>query len=251
MKFDYKHIGDPGFLLAVVRGDVDGASFVAKYGVNLDVGTAYETLWTGGGIYVWMPTGSVLKISSESTDDDAGGTGALTVNLQGLEDVTYAEIDEDLILDGQTPVETVNTYIRVHRMEVLTAGSGGMNAGNLWAGTGTVAAGVPAVKHTQVLAGEGKTLQCFYTIPGSVTGYVLNSRSSSNVSKQITARMMIRPVGGIFHTIEYDVFIDGLIATPSIFPDELLEKTDIQMQAKVGITGGDIAGRFDILLIDN
>jgi len=50
-------------------------------------------------------------------------------------------------------------------MYVLTVGTGGVNAGNIWCGSGAVGAGVPANKYAAILALRGQTLMATYTIP--------------------------------------------------------------------------------------
>lgn len=60
-----------------------------------------------------------------------------------------------IALNGQTAVVSTNTYLMVTQLEVLTVGSGGANAGVIYAGIGTITTGVPATQYLNILAGAG------------------------------------------------------------------------------------------------
>ena len=124
------------FELQVARGQISWHKRLFQFGTNTAVGTGFSTLWPGGGtLYAYPSAATVLKISSANANDAAAGTGARTVVVNGL-DADYNEISETVILNGQTAVNTVNSYLRFGEILVLTAGSGGTAAGILYAGVG-------------------------------------------------------------------------------------------------------------------
>ena len=125
------------FELQVSRGQIQGHSTVIVFGYNPDVDTTEESVWPDGGTVQHPTVASVLKISSSSADDTSAGTGARTVHIEGL-DGNYDVVSETVILNGQTAVNTTNSYLYVNSFYVVTAGSGGENAGNINAGTGVV-----------------------------------------------------------------------------------------------------------------
>jgi hypothetical protein len=84
-----------------------------------------ETIWAEGGLYSYLTAATVLKVSSSSVNDTSAGTGARTVELSGL-DADYNEISELVTLNGQTPVNTTKLFLRINRMVVRSAGSGGV-----------------------------------------------------------------------------------------------------------------------------
>ena len=143
----------------------------AKFGFNADIDDSLETIWSEGGLYSYLTSATVLKISSASTDDASAGTGARTITISGL-DGSYNQISESVTLNGQTAVNTTNSFLRVFRMIVDTAGSGGQNAGKIYAGTGTVTSGVPANKYGVIDVGDNQTLMCFWTVPAGYTAYL-------------------------------------------------------------------------------
>ena len=142
------------FELQIARGQIAFHKTIFKFGFNPDIDDSLETVWAEGGLYSYLSSATVLKVSSSSTADDEGSTGAETVELFGLDD-NYNEIIEVITLDGQTSVDTTKEYLRINRMIVRSAGSSGTNAGVIYAGTGTVTAGVPANKYATVAAGNG------------------------------------------------------------------------------------------------
>jgi len=120
------------FELQVARGQIAYHESIYKFGNNPEVADSVETVWPQGGLYSYLTSASVLKVSSSSTDDTSAGTGARTVELFGL-DGDYNEISEVVTLNGQTAVNTTQSYLRINRMVVRSAGSGGANAGIIYA----------------------------------------------------------------------------------------------------------------------
>ena len=100
------------FELQVARGQITMHSSVIIFGYNPDVDTSEESVWPDGGTVPHPTTASVLKVSSSSADDTALGTGARTVVIVGL-DGSYNQVSETVTLDGQTEVNTVNSYLYV------------------------------------------------------------------------------------------------------------------------------------------
>ena len=86
----------------------------------------FEDVWEGGGDINWQTTAAKIKIKSTHAADTATGPGLglQSVEIHGL-DANGADIEEVLALSGVTPVESVNSYIRVnlvHNEEVGTYG---------------------------------------------------------------------------------------------------------------------------------
>lgn len=105
--------------------------------------------------------GLALDVSSTSAADADEGTGAQTIRVYGL-DTNFAWISEDITLSGQTKVTGSKTFLDVFYVEVLTAGSGIVNAGDIYVvatGTGGVySSGEPGTLTSLMLfMPEGKT----------------------------------------------------------------------------------------------
>lgn len=174
------------FGLQVARGQIQGHTAVSVFGYNPDVDTSEETVWPDGGTIPHPTTASVLSISSSSANDTSAGTGARTVYVEGL-DGDYNVVSETVILNGQTAVSTVEEYLYVNAFYVITAGSGGQNAGNINAGTGTVTAGVPAVLYDIIAAGYNNRTTGHYCVPAGYTAYMVEGLFSSGQASGATS----------------------------------------------------------------
>lgn len=174
------------FGLQVARGQIQGHTAVIVFGYNPDIDTAEESVWPDGGAVPHPTVASVLKISSSSANDTSAGTGARTVHIEGLNG-DYAVVSETVTLNGQTAVNTVNSYLYVNSFYVITAGSGGANAGDINAGTGVVTAGVPAVLYDIIAAGYNNRTTGHYCVPAGYTGYMVEGLFSAGQASGTTA----------------------------------------------------------------
>jgi hypothetical protein len=221
------------FDLQVARGQITGHKTIFKFGNNPDINGSLETIWSRGGLYVYPTSAIQMKVSSSSADDAALGTGARTVSVQGL-DQNYNEVAETITLNGQTEVLTTNTFIRVFRAFVITAGSGETAAGTIYVGTGTVTAGVPATVYAEIALGDNQTTMATWTVPAGYTFFVYRgtfSASSNNVSQYILGKFMFRPFGGVFRNAADVTVNTGAIQYDFELPLALPEKSDIEAQA--------------------
>jgi len=242
------------FDLQVVRGQITGHKTIFKFGNNSDINGSLETIWSRGGLYVYPTSAIQMKVSSSSADDTALGTGARTVSVQGL-DQNYNEVAETITLNGQTEVLTTNTFIRVFRAFVITAGSGGTAAGTIYVGTGTVTAGVPATVYAEIALGDNQTTMATWTVPAGYTFFVYRgtfSASSNNVSQYILGRFMFRPFGGVFRNAADVTVNTGAIQYDFELPLALPEKSDIEAQA-IALSGSNfyVTASFEGMYILN
>jgi hypothetical protein len=101
-------------------------------------------------------------ISGDDADNGGTATGALTVRISGV-DGNYDYVEEEATLNGTTQVNLTTQFLRVFRIEVLTAGSGLVNAGAI------------DVRHTttvlaRITAGNNQTLMAMMTVPAGHKG---------------------------------------------------------------------------------
>ena len=224
-----------------------------KFGFNSAVGDAEETVWDGGGLYVYPAAATVMKVSSSSTNDTSAGTGARTVVISGL-DADYQEISETISLNGQTAVNTTNSYLRVYRGRVTSAGSGATNAGTIYVGTGVVTSGVPATSYAQIKPGEGQTLMALLTIPAGFTGYLQQgtiSTGTEQANKYLTARLKVRPFGEIFQTKALVTLANEFIGFDFGVALAIPEKSDIEARAVSSSGENAVAVTFSLILEKN
>ena len=259
MSRDYSSISRFGltepFDLQVARGQIAYHESVYKFGNNPAVADSVETIWPQGGLYSYLSAATVLKVSSSSTNDASAGTGARTVELFGL-DGDYNEISETVTLNGQTAVNTTKSFLRIFRMVVKSAGTGGQNAGVIYAGTGTVTTGVPANKYATIAIGDNQTLMALWTVPAGYTAFlnqVYVTVATTQNNKYCTTHLVARPLGEVFQVKDKFVKAESSHHQEYKYPLEFAEKTDIELRAVGDSAGADIAisAGMDFVYIKN
>lgn len=243
------------FFLEVAQGLVPGVGFVHKFGRNpdIDLGGGFEAIWNGGGDYTGhdATAAETVEVFSSSATDNSAGSGARTLEVYGL-DSSWAEQSEVISLSGATPVDTANTYIRMNRMIVRTAGGNLSNAGTLTARQNVTTANVFAV----MPVGYNQTMIAAYTIPNGKTGHLMSwyASFSGNTKGVSDVRFLARPEGEVFQVKEeLSIFADGSSFVQRGFDvpkGSYAEKTDIVITADSDTNNVAISAAFDLLLVD-
>ena len=241
------------FELQVSRTQVDGHSYLFQFGQAPTV-TTNQTVWATTGVYAYPATATVMKISSASASDTSAGTGARTVFISGL-DSSYAVISETVILNGQTAVNTVNSYLRINDFYVLTCGSGNTAAGIIYAGTGSVTSGVPATVYSLMPTGYNSQTQAIYTGPAGYTAFVSSYTFTSNNTTANTicsGFLYVYLFGSSFPTIEASARFNAGNIFDRHFdcPLKFNEKTDLELRVSAGASG-QMSGEMHMILIKN
>lgn len=240
------------FELQVSRGQITGHGVELISGIGTSVGTAVTTVWSQNTVYSYLSAAAVMGISSSSADDAAAGTGARTVTIYGL-DANYNQINETVTLNGQTAVNTVNSYLRVFHLAVVTAGSGGAAAGTIYAGTGVVTAGVPATIYGVYTTGNGATA-AIWTVPAGYTAYITSY--SAGYGNAITAYgtvfLVVRPFGSVFDTTSQVRVSNGSQGWVAFdYPISVEEKSDIELRANSTTASANVVAEFQVVYIKN
>ncbi len=114
-------------------------------------------------------TPAVVSVAStDDTNDNVAGTGALTVRVIGLDASGDSQV-ETVTMGGQTEVATSNTFSAVFTLLVLTTGANNANTGTIYCGTGTFTAGVPAVRMLSMELGHNISLSGYFVVPNAKT----------------------------------------------------------------------------------
>ena len=210
-------------------GSVPGWRFRVRFGFSDDISTAERLIWDGpGGAYPYPAVAAVVTVSSDDANDTSAGSGAQTVTISGL-DAGFFEITEDVVMDGVTPVTTTLEYLRIFGLRVS---SGAENVGIIYAGTGTVTSGEPAVILAQMIAGMAATSSAQFTVPADHSA-ILRAITVGGDSTQGTIVRFRARIAGIFVT-QFRLVLQGALVTSSanlavVYP----EKTDLEMLARV------------------
>lgn len=192
--------------LDLALGRFGGLTPGTKFGRNPDVDTGIpEDIWHGGGTYTGHPvsfTPETVNVRSDNANDAAAGTGARTVRIFGLKTSASTEYEsEDITLNGTSNVASVESWWRINRAYVLTAGSGGENAGIITVESSVTTANVFA----QMPVGFNQTQIAAYTVPAEMRMLVKRVRVSivrnNGSAGSATISFRIREPGGVYRAI--------------------------------------------------
>jgi hypothetical protein len=241
------------FDLQVSRGQVVGHQYKFQFGQAATV-TTNQTVWATTGVYAYPASATVMKISSANANDTSAGSGARTVRITGL-DANYDVITEEVSLNGQTAVNTTNSYLRINDFYVTSCGSGNTAAGIIYAGTGTVTSGVPATIYSLMPVVYNAQTQAIYTVPAGYTAYISSYLFSSNNSTANTicsGFLYVYLYGNAFPTIEASARFNGGNSFDRHFdyPLAFAEKTDLELRV-TSSNSGQMSGEMHILLVQN
>ena len=241
------------FDLQVSRGQISFHQPIFQFGQAPTV-TTQQTLWVGSGVYAFPASASVMKVSSGNANDTSAGTGARTVLVGGL-DANYNVISEVVSLNGQTAVNTTNSFLRINDFYVVTAGSGNTAAGTLYVGTGSVTSGVPATVYSQIQTAYNAQSQAVYTVPAGYTAYISSYTFTSNCATANVIQsgfLFVYYGGSAVPTIEATARFNagGSFDRHFDYPLAIPEKSDLDLRG-VSATSSQMTGEMHILLIKN
>lgn len=237
--------------LAIAAGRQDTYATVHKFGENTDLDAAVEeTIWDGGGIWVPPTEARTHDIASSDANDTSAGTGARTIKVFGL-DASGVLTDETVTMNGVSNVATVNTYTMVYRMHVVTAGSGGQNAGAI-----TATAQIDDTVTAQISATLNQTLMAVYKVPAATTAYVFSWYASllgaTNSNVDIGIYCLDPNADAVYRPVQ----IQGLKGAGSShihhccsIPIQMAANTIITLQATADGNNQSVSGGFDLVLV--
>ena len=218
------------YTYAIAEGLLPTHNPLLKFGTRSAVAAnSYSTIWEGNtALYNYMTSAQQLKIVSSSSEDGVGGTGALTIRIQGL-DGDFNEISEDVTMNGVTTVTTTGSFIRIFRGYVLTSGTALSNVGKI-----TVRNNAATVEQLVITEGDGQTLMTLWTVPANYHAYLINGSFSTNSNKGAIVSFLARQNdGGTLYPflIKYRSYVfGGENNYPFHIPFAIPEKTDIEVR---------------------
>lgn len=232
------------FDLQVARGQITGHTAIFRSGYSSNVTNTSTTLWPRASTYTFPVSASVMKLSSGT----AGDVGQ-AVFIQGL-DANYNAITEVIVLNGQTAVNSVNSYFRINGMVVLSDSP----TGPIYFGTGTVTAGVPANIYGYIAPDDNSMLAAIYTVPAGHTLYIQGGSASAalaNANKIITINFN-SIVNGVDYRAAKIVTSGGFQYFPYTPPIAIAEKTDLlDTVVSTDTQAGSVAVNLTGILIKN
>jgi hypothetical protein len=239
------------FGLQIARNEIQGHSSVIVFGYNGDLDTVEESIWPNGGTVPHPSTASILKISSTSANDTSNGTGARTVVISGVNG-DFNTVTETVILNGQTAVNTTNSYLYVNQFYVATLGSGTSNDGDINAGTGTVTSGVPAVLYDMIATGFNQRTTGHYCVPAGYTGYMVKgviTAGQATGSTAVTAFLKQHGTDDILRVGAVTAINNGSVAYDFDPPYVIPEKNCVGATAIGAANNNSVSSFFNIVLV--
>jgi hypothetical protein len=190
------YLGQRDYLLAAA-GLIPGWGTVQKFGEATGCDTNDPTdIWSRANSVdlqkIWIaPTQAQVHniVSGSALDAFPSGLGARTLRVFGLQTWDSLETSEVIELNGLTPVPTLNSYVIIHRMQVLTSGVTASSGGNV--GKITATAAIDGTVTAQIEAGIGQTLMAIYGVPSVQVFFMTQARSSLNRGAATQANVSI------------------------------------------------------------
>ena len=234
--------------LQVGFGLFDRWSVIDKFGKNIDIDAAFEDVWTVGGDIAFLTSAEIMEVTSDDVGDTSAGLGAQSIHVFGL-DSGFNEIDEVVITNGLTIVETTKSYIRVQRCHVEDVGASDSNIGTI-----SVTAKVAGSINSLILPDEGQSQQAIFTIPATHTGFLETAFIAVDTQNLITAQILIRERNDADTAYKgWRVYHEVLLTQDHISfnmagSEELPPKTDVRWRAKGNNPNNSVSAGFKILL---
>jgi hypothetical protein len=239
------------FELQVSRGQIQGHRNVTVFGFNPDVDQTQVSVWPLPSLITFPASAIRMTVSSTSANDTSNGTGARTIVVEGV-DANYNEVTETVTMNGQTPVTMTAFLLRVNYAYVAAAGSGNGAAGDIYIGTGTVTAGVPATTYDIIKFDYNVTTTGSFTIPAGHTGYIsqgLFSTGQASGSTQVQGRLLTRGTDNIRRTAAITTLNNGVANYVFEYPLAVPEKTTIEATAVGSANNNACSSMFIVALI--
>jgi len=235
----------------VALGIFDNVSSGFKFGAGT-IGTTLIEVWDGNTAYNWLDSAVQLKVSSSDVDDAVGGTGGETIEIFGL-DENFVEISEEVSLNGQTIETTAQSFYRVYRVIVKTAGSSETNEGDIYIHNSAVVSGVPsdATKiYAKVLSLNGQTLMSVFTVPAGKKMMINLFHASVGEGKDVKVNLFVKPFGGAWAVKCFDYLFQAVVDIDLIYPLVYDEKSDVAVKGISTAAGNQISAKWQYILID-
>jgi hypothetical protein len=180
---------------AVAIGAIPGWESFRKFGMNPNViVSSTQEMWPLGTRRVLPTTPAVVStVSDDAADTNLTGTGGWELVISGL-GPTFLEQEETIELDGLNPVTTTALFSRINRTYCKTAGTSGINVGNI---SSSIGGNIQAY----IESDQGQTHQALYTVPANkyllITGGLLGvGRMGGSTDLRIMSQIKLNGVDG-------------------------------------------------------
>lgn len=232
-----------------------GIARCTAFGVNPSIGSDAEDIWTRGGDMVFPTSADHLDVSSTSSEDAPGGTGADTVRVWGLQDgftlgkslhEWIEDGSEDLTLDGTTSVQTTNEYIRLLRAVVI----GGSDADGAISFTHPEGE-LSRIESSLVDIVANRTADASFTIPDGFVGLLKTLFLAPEAREDSVVALMSRSQGAPVFNTSAQLDFRQAIVQPDLHLGPLRAGTDFKVRGHLlgGSSNRRLQAGFTIKLV--
>lgn len=214
------------YATAVAHGLIDGAAPYSSNG-EYEAGGAVTDfpVHSAGAVNISL-TGVQMSFVSSSVNDAAAGTGLRTLLMSYIEHSTLAAKTEVITMNGTTPVLSVATNIRfINSLTMLTAGSGGKNAGTITVTNGGLTYG-------GIATGRRVQMSAYRMVPAGKVFYPDTVFASSNSGAAATK--------AVFHLVGWSSSVPYWIPSNAIGVQD--NPFSVSLREGRGVTAGNAFG---------
>jgi hypothetical protein len=148
----------------VARGKVAGATSINIFGYATGIDGTFCTIWDGAPTNYTFPTAAtVVTISSSSASDNT----SCRVYIDGL-DSNWDVITEVVALNGTTTVTSTQSFWRINRFFLVSAGTGQKS------NVGAITATINGTTAAKITATNGNMQNAWYSVPRNNKLYIQN-----------------------------------------------------------------------------
>ena len=238
-------------------------SVIHKFGRNIGITTSFLPVALGGIYRMPQVAGATkLRVKAGNTNDTALGSGARSITIQGL-DATGALVTEDLPTAGLAAgANSTNTYIRLFRAYIATAGTFSTTTGGAQAADIVIEDAAGSEDWLTISATDfdrGQSQVACYTVPLGKTGYIqsydasVDIKAAKPISLLLMQRQNILETAAPYTALRTVEEFDGIEAEMSRIREVPLGPfpalTDLIWLGKAAATSG-VSINFTIMLVD-
>lgn len=255
-------VADPA--LEEAMGAIPGQSVDNQHGraTNVDSGIATD-VWDRANptdnqvVYIAPTAARIHQIVSDSASDDGSplGVGARTISVSGLTSWDAREVSEVITLNGLTDVPTINAYVIINHMEVMTKGATSINVGVI-----TATADVDGTVSAQINAGAGEAQMAILGIPSIqdvfVTGYY-GVAVDAPTALSVVVQLMGNPNPDeelLNFIIHHTIGLESTGSSDVLHPFNPYRKFEgpelLKIRATSNTNNTDMSAGFDVILVD-
>lgn len=230
---------------------------VQLLGYNAAISTSAETVWSPGATYAQLTTAAAMEVLSSSANDAAAGTGVRTISVGYITSAGVQVNTGPISLNGTTPVALGVSALAINKINILTTGSGLVNAGTI--DVRTVSGSVVKRRIASSAGQVGQSYDFIYHIPKGCSGLIGPIHiTASGATGAVEVYLHAKDSTGITRSMGT---VNIGISQTSIAPVDCImdfgsgaliaENTLIELRAIAAAGAGILSATGELIVVDN